>query len=178
MPPPDHPIRIRPLIPADLPAALAIQQQSYPAFLLEDEPAFLSRLEIAASYSLAATRDGALIAYLLAHGWTSAAPPPVGTVLPRHAASEVLFIHDLAVAAAGRGSGIGARLVSTALDLAIADRLPTAELIAVEGAADYWRAQGFSEATCSPQLAAKVASYGPAARWMTRTIAPETGPVA
>lgn len=178
MPPPDQTIRIRPLVPADLPGALAIQQASYPAFLLEDEPAFLSRLRTAASYCLAATRGGTLIAYLLAHGWRSAAPPPVGTLLPRHAASEVLFIHDLAVSITGRGSGIGRRLVSSALDLAVADGLSTAELIAVEGAADYWRALGFRTSPGSPELAAKVAAYGPAAQWMTRTMVHESNPAA
>lgn len=171
MPQPDPAILIRPLRPADLADALAIQEASYPAFLREDAPAFLSRLEIDASYCFAATRDGTLIAYILAHGWPSQSPPSVGTILPRRAAREVLFIHDLAVARAGRGTGVGRRLVAEALRQAASNGLATAELIAVEGAADYWRTLGFGEAPCSPDLAAKLASYGPAARWMTRPIA-------
>lgn len=161
---------IRPLGAEDLPAALAIQDASYPPFLREDAAAFRSRLEIASSYCLAATRDGALIAYLLAHGWPRKAPPAVGTRLPRRAAREVLFIHDLAVSAAGRGSGVGREMVATAMARAAGDGLAQAELIAVEGAADYWRTLGFAEAPCDPALAAKVASYGNAARWMTRAI--------
>ena len=47
-----------------------------------------------------------------------------------------------------------------------------AELIAVEGAAPYWRALGFTEPSIPPALAAKVAAYGPAARWMSRPLAP------
>lgn len=170
MTPPEPTLSIRPLRSGDLPAALAIQAASYPAFLWEDEAAFLSRLEIAASYCFAATRGDALIAYLLAHGWPREAPPPIGTLLPRRAGREVLFIHDLAVSAAGRGSGIGRRLVAMAFDRAAKDGLAVAELIAVDGAADYWRKLGFGEAPCSAALAAKVASYGPAARWMTRAI--------
>lgn len=111
-----------------------------------------------------------LIAYLLAHGWRSQAPPPVGAILAQQGASEVLFIHDLAVSAAGRGSGIGRRLVDRAFKLAARDGLTRAELIAVEGAASYWRGLGFIETKAPPALAAKVAYYGPEARWMTRSI--------
>lgn len=170
MPPPDPAILIRPFCPDDLPDALAIQAASYPAFLREDRAAFLSRLEIEGSCCLAATREGALIAYMLAHGWPRAAPPAVGTILPRHAAMEVLFIHDLAVAPFGRGTGVGGLLVAASVTLAEKFGLHRAELIAVEGAADYWRRLGFTETSCSPALAAKVAGYGPAAKWMTREI--------
>lgn len=163
---------IRPLQPEDLPAALAIQEASYPPFLRESAAAFLSRLEIAASCCLAAMRDGALVGYLLAHGWPRQSPPKVGAVLPRHAASDVLFIHDLAVSAAGRGASTGRRLIAQAFGTAARRGLATAELIAVEGAADYWRALGFEEAACSPDLTAKLATYGAAARWMTRRITP------
>ena len=103
-------LSVRPLDLADLPGALEIQAEAYPAFLREGEAAFASRLRLPHSYCLAASRDGALIAYLLAHGWPRQAPPPVGAVLTA-AASEVLFIHDLAVSLVGRGSGIGRRLI-------------------------------------------------------------------
>lgn len=168
---PDAPnILIRPLRRSDLPAALAIQAEAYPSFLREDEAAFASRLEMAASYCLAATRDGELVAYLLAHGWPGGSPPAVGAVLPRDRLVGVLYIHDLAVSAGGRASGLGRDLVARALGLAARDGLPKAELVAVEGAADYWRRLGFAEAAPSPALAAKVSAYGPAARWMTREI--------
>jgi GNAT superfamily N-acetyltransferase len=163
-------IDVRALTTADLPPALSIQSATYPAFLLEDADAFASRLALPASYCLAATRDGALVAYLLAHGWPARSPPPVGTVLRAPADSEVLFIHDLAVSAAGRGSGIGGRLVGRALALAARDGLAAAELIAVEGAAGYWRKLGFADAPASAELAAKVAGYGPTAGWMERAI--------
>lgn len=163
-------IIVRPLRPSDLPAALALQSQTYPSFLLEDEAAFASRLRVAAPYCLAATRGEALIGYLLAHGWPSQAPPPVGSVLAPDAPSEVLFLHDLAVSAAGRGEGVGRKLVARAFELAARDGLRIAELIAVEGAASYWRTLGFVETFAPPGLAAKVAGYGPEARWMTRQI--------
>lgn len=161
---------IRPLAAADLAAALAIQQTAYPPFLIEDRAAFASRLEITPSYCLAAVRADALLGYLLAHAWPHRAPPAVGTVLAQPARREVLFLHDLAIGPEGRGAGIGAALVARACALAAADGLNRAELIAVEGAEPYWCALGFTAPEIAPDLAAKVAGYGPAARWMERAL--------
>lgn len=169
------PVILRPLEPADLPAALAIQAQAYPPFLREDAPAFASRIAMHASYCLAATRDGRLIAYLLAHGWPIMAPPAIGAILPADAPSDILFIHDLAVSPAGRGSGVGADLVRRAFAAAARDGLQAAELIAVEGAAPYWRTRGFAPLTCTADLAAKVAIYGPEACLMGRGLGPLGG---
>ena len=161
---------VRPLRHTDLSAALAIQSQSYPAFLREGKAAFASRLNLPESYCLAATRDGLLIGYLLAYGWPSQAPSPIGAVLTKDAVSEVLFIHDLASLPAAQGSGIGRTLVMRAFELAALDGLCEAQLIAVEGAASYCRRLGFVEVATSEKLAAAVAEYGRDARWMTREI--------
>ena len=163
-------LAVRRLGSDDLPAALRIQSEVYPEFLREDEKAFASRLDVAAPYCLAAALDGELVGYLLAHGWPSQSPPPVGSILPHDAPSEILYIHDLAVGTAGRGLAVGRMLVSSAFELAARDGLRHAELIAVEGAASYWRRLGFVEAICSEEVAAKVASYGPKALWMSRAI--------
>jgi GNAT superfamily N-acetyltransferase len=165
---------VRRLEREDLTAALTLQAENYPPFLVEAEPAFASRLDVTACYCLAATLDGVLAGYLLAHGWPGRSPPALGAILPRNAPSEVLFVHDLAVSTARRGLGIGRRLVARAFELAAGDGLGTAELIAVEGAAAYWRTLGFSEAPVFPALSAKLAAYGAAARWMTRGIGPGT----
>jgi GNAT superfamily N-acetyltransferase len=166
---------VRRLERADLSAALQIQAESYPAFLREHEGAFASRLEVAAPYCLAAARAEVLVGYLLAHGWPSRSPPAVGTRLARNVAGDVLFIHDLAVGSAGQGLKVGRRLIGRAFELAARDGRATAELIAVEGAASYWRTLGFADATVSPVLAAKLAGYGADARWMTRSTAPISG---
>lgn len=167
---------IRPLHASDLEAALAIQVQAYPAFLCEDAAAFASRLALPRSCCLAAMQGDAMLGYLLAHAWPAASPPPVGAVL-EPAPAEVLYIHDLAVTAVGQGSGIGRQLVERALATAAGDGLQQAELIAVEGAAPFWERLGFRETATSPELARKVAEYGPAARWMRRAIPPPGTPL-
>jgi ribosomal protein S18 acetylase RimI-like enzyme len=161
---------LTPLQPRHLPQALSLQSQVYPAFLVEPESAFASRLHVAAPFNRAAERDGSLIAYLLAHGWTRESPPPVGAVLDRATAGDTLYLHDLAVSDAARGTGIGRMLVEAAFADAVAAGLARAELIAVEGAAAFWQRLGFHMGAPSPALAAKVAQYGPAARWMWRAL--------
>lgn len=156
----------------DLPAALELQSQSYPDFLVESEDAFASRLDVPAPYCLVAMLDGTLVGYLLAHGWPRRSPPEVGELLSRTSASEVLFIHDLSVGSAGRGLGIGRTLVANAFELAARDKLRIAELIAVEGAASYWEGLGFAKAATDSTLAKKVAKYGAEARWMERQFGP------
>lgn len=171
------PIAIRRLTVADLPQALEIQSLAYPAFLREDAAAFASRLTLRQSCCFAAIRTEAcgetLIAYLLAHGWPSRSPPAIGTILSEPKECAILFIHDLAVAPASRGTAVGRRLVDVATGTAARQGLARAELIAVEGAVPYWQRLGFAEETVSPALADKVAGYGPAARRMTRPIVPE-----
>ena len=161
---------LMPFAPRHLPEALRLQSQVYPAFLVEPEDAFASRCATAAPYCLAAEVDGTLVAYLLAHGWPREAPAPVGAVLDPEIRGDALFLHDLAVSPAARGTGIGRALVDHAFALASRDGLRWAELIAIEGAAPFWSGLGFAPGSPSPELAAKVAGYGPLAQWMARPL--------
>lgn len=173
MPGQNSAISIEALRQQDIPAALNLQREAYPPTLLEEEDVFLSRINLAASYCFAAKHGEELLGYLLAHGWKRQSPPPLGTVLVDCARSEVLFIHDLAVSSSSRGLGVGHRLVTRAFELAAQDGLRSAELIAVEGAADYWRRLGFAEGAVSGELSEKLSTYGTLARWMARDIPPK-----
>jgi len=164
------PLSIQVLGRQELPAALDLQAETYPPFLVEEKGVFLSRMNFPASYCLAAKQGGELLGYLLAHGWSRRSPPPLGTLLAHGMRSEVLFIHDLAVSSAKRGLRVGQTLITRAFELAAQDGLSRAELIAVEGASDYWRRLGFAEEPVSGELREKLKTYGPLARWMTREI--------
>ena len=163
-------VTIRSLTESDLPAAIAVQAAVYPVPLLEEPDAFASRLHLPQSYCLAAVCDGRLIAYLLAHGWPSKNPPALDAALSPARQNEVLYIHDLAVAPLGRGLRLGQRLLQCAFELAVRDKLTDAELIAVEGAAPYWRRLGFIEPEVPDSLRRKVTAYGKGARWMARAL--------
>lgn len=166
----DPVISIEALAPQDIPAALRVQAETYPAFLREDEGVFLNRINLQASYCLAAKQGGALLGYLLAYGWSRQSPPPLGELVADDVPGEILFIHDLAVSPARRGLRVAQRLVGRAFELAARDGLCSVELIAVEGAADYWRRLGFVEGAVSGKLLEKLGTFGADARWMTREI--------
>ncbi|MEW4448384.1 GNAT family N-acetyltransferase [Qipengyuania sp. JC766] len=164
-------LRIVPLEPGDVPAALAIQREVYPTFLVEGADAFLGRIALGTSFCLAAKHENTLVGYLLAHGWTRRSPPALSVALDPDTPAEILFLHDLAVSESGRGTCAGRRLVRRAFRMAAQAGLAEAELVAVEGAADYWQRLGFAEGEVSGELAAKIAAYGSRARWMTRQVA-------
>ena len=158
---------------ADMSAVLAIQSRTYPPSLIEDEAVFLNRLALPCSYCLSARIAGEAVGYLLAYGWRDGSPPPIGAIVEGNDPGEVLFIHDLAVSETGRGLGIGKLLVDHALAAAARDKLHEAQLVAVEGAHEYWHRLGFLEPPVSGELKTKLSSYGARARWMTRSIPTE-----
>ena len=160
---------------ADITEALAIQSRLYPPALVESEAVFLNRISLSASYCLCARKAGEMVGYLLAHGWRSGSPPPIGTVLDTGTPSEILYIHDLAVSPAGRGLALGRLLVERAFAAAAEHGLREAQLVAVEGAHGYWSRLGFGEPQVTPELKAKLATYGEDARWMTRSVPPVGG---
>tara|TARA_B100000678_G_scaffold233600_1_gene202663 strand:- start:169 stop:777 length:609 start_codon:yes stop_codon:yes gene_type:complete len=158
-------VHITPMEPGDIAEALAIQAQAYPASLQESAAVFAARLALSPSFCFTARRAGAMVGYLIAHGWERANPPAIGTLTGPAGASDVLYIHDLAIAPHARGLRLGERLVARAFDAARASGLGEAELVAVEGAHSFWHRLGFCEGH-SPAIAAKLASYGADARWM------------
>ncbi|WP_259043780.1 GNAT family N-acetyltransferase [Chromobacterium alkanivorans] len=58
-------------------------------------------------------------------------------------AADTLFIHDLALHPDARGHGLGPRLVQTVLGQGRRRGLRQARLVAVQGAARYWRRFGY-----------------------------------
>lgn len=160
---------------ADLPAAMAIQRAGYPVPLQEDEAAFASRLEVGGALCSVAERGGAgrngeIFAYCLAHGWRAGSPPTLGAVLQLSDAAQVLFIHDLCIAASARGSGAGRCMAEHCCEAGRAAGLTRAELVAVSGAAPFWRSMGFTDGVPDAALRVKLAGYGADARWMWRDL--------
>ena len=156
------------MTPQDLGEVLALQAQGYPAALHDSADAFLSRMALAPALNLVAHQGEDLQAYLISHPWAAGSPPPVDSVLPTAAPQDCWYVHDLSVAEAARGLGLARRLLIAGRDAALTLGLTRSELIAVEGAAPFWRRQGWSlPAIIAPDLAAKVGGYGPSAVFMT-----------
>ena len=85
--------------------------------------------------------------------------------------ADTLYIHDLAIADAGRGTGAGQAMVRAAIDAARSRGLGKACLVAIQDSLRYWERFGFESVTTPPgRVAAKLASYGAAARLMRAVI--------
>lgn len=170
-------LELRPLRAADVQAVLDLQAQCYESRFLEGVAAFEAKLRAAEAWHSCwmAWQGGVPLAYLIAlpasHDSLPALDAP-GIELP--AAPSLLYLHDLAVAPAGRALGLGRRLVQQierrAADLGLA-RLG---LVAVQGSLPYWQRQGFAAPlTALPAaLARKLASFGAEAQWLERALRP------
>jgi predicted N-acetyltransferase YhbS len=169
-------LRLKVIDTADVPAVLALQSQCYGPEFLESAQAFEAKLSatrgLHCSY-LACEGDEALgyvvslpvqahsLPALDALQWT----PPVQP--------DMLYLHDLAVAPAGRAKRLGHKLVQQVLQRAQDMGLTRVGLVAVQASQDFWRRHGFAETQPqTPALREKLASFGAQARFMERAVVP------
>lgn len=106
-------VTIRPVTDADLPGVLAVQQACYGNALLEPAEALASRWARSPALCLVALHGTQVVGYLLSHAWHAWAPPKLHVPLPPAEATHadrVWFVHDMAIAPAGRGQRLGERL--------------------------------------------------------------------
>ncbi|OWQ93015.1 hypothetical protein CDN99_00455 [Roseateles aquatilis] len=161
---------------ADVPAVLALQAQCYGPEFLESAAAFEAKLQAARHLhcSFLAVQAGEPLAYVVSLPVDDGQLPALdaSSVAPARA-PRTLYLHDLAVSPAGRAQRLGHKLVQQVVRRAQDMGLTQVALIAVQGSREYWRRQGFQESDASsPAVAAKLASFGPDAHLMRRTLRP------
>ena len=163
---------ISPLRADELPAMLRIQAQCYTAIVPESAAALEAKRRAAPATCLAARRAGVLIGYLLSLPLRWPALPPLDCAEhPPQPNADTLYLHDLALLPAARGSGAGARLVRLALARGAGQGLGQAALVAIQGSVPYWRRHGFAvSAVPDAATAAHLRSYGADARLMRRPL--------
>lgn len=148
---------------------MAVATAVHPAFP-EDEAVFAERLRLAPAGCHVLVGESGLCGYLVSHPWHRDAAPALNTLLLGIPAATSWYIHDLALLPDGRGSGAAGLIVATIAGHAERAGCETLSLVAVNGSAGFWRRQGFRERDV-PALAAKLASYDDAARYMVRDLA-------
>lgn len=164
----------RPMTATDLSAVLAVAEVVHPDYP-EDEAIFSERLRLFPDGCLVLAGEDGLRGYVVSHPWLRAAPPALNSLLgglPAHAGC--FYIHDLAMLPGARGNGAGGMIVANLLEIAVRAGLPCLALVAIGGSSGFWRRQGFRELH-DPALAAKLASYDDAARYMERDLDLGTG---
>lgn len=159
----------RPLLPSDLPAVSAIAGKVHPDFP-EDDAVFANRQAIAPRTCFLFERDGAPAGYVLAHPFNMGVIPALNTVLDTlNTPLDTLYVHDLALLPAARGTGAGAAVVDRLA--ALASPFGAMSLVAVNASTSFWTRMGFFRYD-DDGLAAKLASYSSDAQYMVRTIVP------
>ena len=171
------PLSVELLHARDLPAVMRIQAQCYTAIVPESLPSMAAKRAASPHTCHAAWRQHALIGYLLSLPVRGLELPTLDslgcTIAPD---ADALYLHDLALSPAARGSGAGQALVQRALTVGARLGLHRVLLVAIQGSVPYWRRQGF-DAVDPPTAAlrAKLASYGADAQLMQRPLADATG---
>lgn len=152
---------IRTLCPADLPSVLRIQAACYTELEPESLQSLAAKQRAASAFCFVACRDAEVVAYLFSLPWIAAAPPALNAAdcqLPLD--PDCLYLHDLAVLPTARQTGAGKALVQAFFACLAKLALQQANLIAVQGAAGYWRRYGFQPVQTTATLEKKLATYG------------------
>ena len=160
---------IQPARNTDLPAILRIQSLCYTAIVPESAQSMGAKLTAAPDTCFVARSNGKITAYLLALPWSFDNPPHLDApacVLPDN--PDTLYLHDLAVEPAARGSGVSQALVKAFLLALSRSSIGRASLIAIQDSASWWAGHGFQAISPGPDLAARLASYGSDVHYMSR----------
>ncbi|MFN6981823.1 MAG: GNAT family N-acetyltransferase [Brevundimonas sp.] len=160
----------RPMRPNDIDAVVEVARLSFPDHF-EERACFQNRLALYPRGCFVLT-DGEAPAkgYLIAYPWRADSAPPLNTVIEGLPAEPALiYLHDLALHPQARGGSATTAIIEHLADQAAEDGWPAIALVAVNDAVGFWTRQGFVEAD-SPDMAAKLASYGGDARYMKRDL--------
>lgn len=114
---------------------------------------------------------GEPVGYALMHPGRVGEAPPLDTLLGGLPAdADCLYLHDIALLPAARGSGLGSAVLAEAEALARAAGFAMLALTSTPPARGYWLRQGFQPTQGGPALQAKLASYGAGMTYMTRPV--------
>lgn len=159
----------RTMTPDDLDGVSAIAAIAFPHHF-EDRACFANRLSLSRHGCRVLADDTHLAGYLLAYPWRRAHIPPLNSLIdstPDDA--DVLYLHDLALKPETRGVGHARVAIEALATEARVAGWPAVALVAVNDAEAFWTRHGFVTDP-APDLRAKLASYGPDARYMVRPI--------
>ncbi|MBU1385475.1 MAG: GNAT family N-acetyltransferase [Alphaproteobacteria bacterium] len=154
----------------DLDAVAEIAGLSFPDHF-EGRDCFENRLALhPEGCFVLAGRDGAAKGYLVAYPWREGHAPALNTLIETIPAdADVLYLHDLALHPDARGGGWTGSIIEELARSAKAAGWPAVALVAVNDAAPFWEGRGFTVVE-TPEMAAKLAGYGPDARYMIRRL--------
>ncbi|MDX3775650.1 GNAT family N-acetyltransferase [Chromatiaceae bacterium AAb-1] len=154
-------VTIRAMTIADIAGVDQIQRQCYTELEPESVQSLSAKLRASPGSCFIAESALGMQGYIIAIPWLQGQVPPLNAadcVLP--AEPDCLYLHDLAVAPAARGSGAATLLVQQVLAVASNQTVSAVGLVAVQGSVPYWQRYGFAVYPPDRALTAKLATYG------------------
>src|SRR5690606_31394087 len=135
--------QLRAMQERDIPAVLAIQEESYAAEVLEDEAVIRSRLAAFPQLAWVAEDGEGVCAYLFAYHSRLGKVTPLDGEFSSDGEADCLYLHDLAVARRAAGRGIGPALVRHNLQQAGTAQLRYSALVSVQDSTGDWSRLGY-----------------------------------
>jgi GNAT superfamily N-acetyltransferase len=153
---------------ADVDAICVIEREVHP--LLQERPEVHGeKIRLFAEGCCVLVDGASVLGYAAAYPWRLDDIPLMDTLfgtLP--AATDCMFIHDVALLPVARGRGYGRPFVERIAGLALGRNLTRLALVSVYGTVPVWRTLGFEIETAVPR--AKFKAYGETARYMRRDL--------
>lgn len=160
----------RPMATEDV-EAVARMSDSVHGHYTERAEIYAERLALYPNGCFLFERDEEAAGYLICHPWRRDKAVPLDTLL--HAIphdSDCFYLHDLALLPSARGTGAGRAATEIVMKEARTAGFGEIRLVAVNGADDFWAAQGFVAVTSAEGNDA-TGSYGDESVAMRRLIA-------
>lgn len=164
--------RIRLMQVTDIPAVLMIQEQAYVDEILESAEVIEERLHIAPETAWVAETEAGVQAYLVTYPSRLGALTAWGENFQCAHDADCLYLHDLAVATAAGGCGLGQALIAVATHYAEEKGYGFSSLISVQNSVGFWQRRGYGVVeNLSPAQQLLLATYTGPAYYMSKTIA-------
>ncbi|MFC0105286.1 GNAT family N-acetyltransferase [Kibdelosporangium aridum] len=158
---------VRPVVAADWTAIAELEHSVYgPKGLSEGREVLESRASASPETCFVLTAGHWIAGYVLAMPYPEGQFPDLTEPEAAGRTSRNLHLHDLAIAAAFRGSGLARRLLRHLTATALSREHDRISLIAVAGSATFWSANGFQP---NPGIAVPT-GYGGNAVYMSKAI--------
>jgi GNAT superfamily N-acetyltransferase len=134
---------IRTITESDWPEILLIQSSVYPDITPETETVLRSKIALGPETCLTiADNNHHVVGYCLAHPWHDK-PACLHTVYSQPSTTELLYIHDIAIAPTHSGQQLGRHILSYLQRWAKDQGYCALSLVSLGQAVSYWLQQGF-----------------------------------
>ena len=161
-------LQCREIRDSDWPRILEIQRESYRNEMIETLEALQSRWRIAPGCCFT-VEDEIPLGYALAHPWGKDDIPALNVpILNTTVSTDLLYVHDVAIAQAARRCGAAALLILALTERAKILDLPALALTSVQGSAPFWQKHQFQPAPYPNDMS----TYGDGAIYMKRWLTP------